>query len=344
MRRNLRAMLEGAGFDVSTAHNGQHALDMIARVDPDVVTLDINMPVMDGLTCLSHIMVESPRPVVMVSSLTDRGALATFEALELGAVDYVSKPDGTVSLSIERVTDELVAKVNAAAGARSLGLSRRVTSQQSAAAFHQRSRVAHRPLPTRAEKGLVLIGVSTGGPRVLETILSQLPAGLPWPVVIAQHMPKRFTRVFAERMDRYCQLEVREVSSPIPLEPGVALIGKGDADVIIGVRGGRRVALCVPPDKSPWHPSVNRMVRSAMKHYKADHLIGVQLTGMGDDGAAAMAELHVQGGRTIAESEESAVVYGMPRVLIEQGGATRILHADQVAEQLTAWLPTTPTH
>ncbi len=349
MRKYLRQMLETQDdFEVHTARDGEDALRQIRELDPDVVTLDINMPVMDGLTCLSHIMTELPRPVVMVSSLTEKGALATFEALELGAVDYLPKPDGTVSLRIKDLTDELIAKVRAALRAKrrprrkiktrtgrrpAEPLGRNRVSQESAT----RPSMAG-PAEGKAVEGLVLIGVSTGGPRTLEEILPELPADFPLPVLVAQHMPGKFTRVFAERLNRQCALRVSEVGGPTPLEPGTVWIARGDADVVVSRRKDRLVALSVPADdRFLWHPSVERMVRSALDHVPPEHLIAVELTGMGNDGAEAMAEVHRRGGRTVAESEETAVVFGMPRELIELGGADAVLPADRIAEQLVEW-------
>ncbi len=362
MRKKIRAILEDAGFEVVTARDGQDGLDRCREEDPDVVTLDINMPVMDGLTCLSHLMTEMPRPVVMVSSLTEKGAVATFEALELGAVDFIPKPDGTVSLHIDRIADELVQKVRAAARAkgrialrgRTAGRTaspRAATATEPAEAPARRStarpaRVARREPAARTEpvsgggvpKGLVVIGVSTGGPSTLERILPKLPADFPFPVIVAQHMPATFTSVFARRLDGLCDLAVLEVRRSMPIEVGNIYIGKGDADVVVARRGARRVVTSVPADPQHlWHPSVERLVRSVLEHWRPERVIAVQLTGMGYDGAAAMKELHDRGGKTIAESEDSAVVYGMPRELVELGGADVVIPADKVAGQLRTW-------
>ena len=185
---------------------------------------------------------------------------------------------------------------------------------------------------------MVLIGASTGGPRALQELLTRLPAHFPLPVLIAQHMPGSFTRVFAERLAQESVLPVKEVNRPTPLVPGEILIARGDADVVVGRRSGCYMALSVPPDvRFRWHPSVERLVRSAMEHFPPEKLIAVQLTGMGDDGAEAMAQLHRLGGWTIAESEETAVVFGMPRELIERDGANVVLPVDRIAGQLVQW-------
>ncbi|MGU3478940.1 chemotaxis-specific protein-glutamate methyltransferase CheB [Methylobacterium sp. D48H] len=338
MRKHLRLIFEETGqFEVRTARNGRDALDQIDSFEPDVVTLDINMPEMDGLTCLGEIMAARPRPVVMVSSLTRESAAVTLEAMQLGAVDYVEKPGGTVSLNIGEVRDEMVAKVRVAARAkprRARGLLDRVR--------RGRGEIAkRRPAPRTAARveGCVLIGVSTGGPRTLEEILPELPADLPWPVVIAQHMPGSFTGAFAQRLDRLCALGVVEVTAPVPLAAGRVYIGRGDADVVIERRLGRLAVATVPSDPAlRWHPSVDRLVRSARDHLLPEALIGVELTGMGDDGAAALAALRAAGGRTIAEAESSAVVFGMPAELIRLGGATLTLPARSIPAQLVGWL------
>ena len=337
MRKHLRLIFEEAGeFEVRTARNGRDALEQIGAYEPDVITLDINMPEMDGLTCLGEIMASRPRPVVMVSSLTRESAAVTLEAMQLGAVDYIEKPGGTVSLNIGNVRNEMVEKVRIAARAklrRAHGLVDRVRRDRSEI---ERARA---PRPAARADGCILIGVSTGGPRTLEEVLPELPATLPWPVVVAQHMPASFTGPFAQRLNRVCALEVTEVTGPMPLAPGRIYIGRGDADVVIERKLGRLAVNTVPSDPAlRWHPSVDRLVRSAREHLPAEALIGVELTGMGNDGADAMTALKAEGGRTIAESEATAVVFGMPAELIRRGGATVTLAARSIPGQLVSWL------
>jgi two-component system chemotaxis response regulator CheB len=183
-----------------------------------------------------------------------------------------------------------------------------------------------------------MIGVSTGGPGALETILPRLPRHFPWPIVIAQHMPESFTGVFARRIDGLSALDVVEVTRPMPLQPGVAYVARGDADMSIGTRGGVLTAIPMPASaKHLWHPSVERLVASGLEHVQPAQLIGVMLTGMGDDGAATMADLRARGGRTIAESEDTAIVWGMPGELVKRGGASLVLPLQLIAEQLTRW-------
>jgi two-component system chemotaxis response regulator CheB len=343
MRKHLKLVLEQAGFELVFARTGREAVEQVLATQPDVVTLDINMPEMDGLTALSLIMAARPTPVVMVSSLTSQGALATLEALAMGAVDFVAKPGGTISLSLTEVAEELVSKVRAAARSRlkaaparpAIGLSERLRAQRVEAA----SGFKRQPDPVPGDFGLVLVGVSTGGPRTLEEILPQLPPDLPWPVLVAQHMPASFTATFAARLDSLCALRVKELERMEALEPGTVYIARGGTDMVVAERLGRLVALARPESaKHLWHPSVDALVESALAIVPPARLIGVQLTGMGYDGAEAMARLKRRGGRTIAESEDSAVVFGMPKELIERGGASLVLPAHKVATQIVRWL------
>jgi len=349
MRKHLRQILEGAGYEVDIARNGEEGLDKIASFQPAVVTLDINMPVMDGITCLSLIMQQSPLPVLMVSSLTEKGALATFEALELGAVDYVSKPGGTVSLNIQDVSDELLVKVRAASRARigkSNGLRERLRKQREQSKSVKKeicsssvksSAMLRKSKSVKTE--LIVIGVSTGGPSTVEEIITALPYDFPIPILIAQHMPGRFTRVFSERLNKCSALTVSELGSSTALNPSEVIIAHGDADVKLIKRGNKLMARRIPISNDYlWHPSVERMAISVKETCDPKSIICVQLTGMGNDGAKTMAELHTLGSRTIAESEETAVVYGMPRELVEMGGADFVLPSNKIAAKMLEWV------
>jgi two-component system, chemotaxis family, protein-glutamate methylesterase/glutaminase len=337
MRKFLTEIFRAAGCEVAVARDGVDALAQVKACQPDVVTLDINMPGMDGLTCLSRIMVECPCPVVMVSSLTEQGALATLEALHLGAVDYIPKPGGTVSLNLKQIGPLIIEKVQAAAQAR---LRRRVARPESVRPPSAPPAPPPRTsVPPSDTTGVVLVGVSTGGPSTLEDILPVLPAAFPYAVVVAQHMPAGFTQALAARLGKLCALPVEEVNSPRPLTPAHIYLGRGDADILVGRRQGHPVVLSVPADpRYGWHPSVERLVRSALEHFTASRLIGVELTGMGWDGADALAELRKLGGHTVAESEETAIVFGMPKELIERNGAEAILPAHKIAAQVVRWV------
>ena len=342
MRRQLMVLFQAEGdFEVRQARNGDEAVRENREFEPHVVTLDINMPEMDGLTALSLIMAERPVAVVMVSSLTEQGALATFEALNLGAVDYVAKPGGTISLSIDRITEELVSKVRGAAKARiqnkestAATVARRMQEERKKAAAASCALAQ----PRGAGEGLLVIGASTGGPRALEIVLSGLAADFPWPVLVAQHMPAAFTRAFADRLDQCCALQVTEAGNALPVETGKIYIGRGGADMLLANRAGRLTALPAPENLSYlWHPSVELLGRSVLEHFDPKRVTAVLLTGMGHDGSDAFTEIKKRGGRTIAESEDSAVVYGMPAELVRKGGASLVLAAEKIAAQVTTW-------
>jgi len=342
----MRKLLEGVflkegGFDVRVARDGAEALELLHSFDPQVVTLDVQMPRMDGLACLSRIMLEAPRPVVMISALTEEGAEATLEAMELGAVDFIAKPGGTFSLAIERLGPILVDKVRAASQARirkTLRLTERIRHQ-----FRGIADAGRRPEQSRAGRtrglvegpGLVLIGTSTGGPVALDSVLPRLPENFPWPIMVAQHMPANFTGPFAKRLDRQCALRVVEVDRPLRLEAGTVYIGRGDADLVVARRSTGTSAMSVPAQRDyPWHPSVERLVSTALDHYDPNRLIGVMLTGMGRDGTDAMTRLYKTGGHTIAEAESTAVVWGMPGELVKNGGAGSVKAIEDVAAEI----------
>lgn len=340
-----RVLAGEADMEVAFARDGAEALAQVTVFGPDVVTLDIHMPVMDGLACLDRIMVEHPTPVMMVSSLSREGADITLEALQLGAVDFVAKPEGAVSLHMEDFGPQFVAKVRAAAGARlkaSARLRERVQHRVASIAPSRTARVAGRlePLTTRGcGEGIVIVGTSTGGPPALEALLGPLGPGFPWPIVVAQHMPAAFTGPLARRLDRLSGLRIVEVDGRMDLEAGSAYIGRGDGDVIVSRRGGRLVAMPAPLKEHPWHPSVERLVQSAMACFPPSQIVGVLMTGMGRDGAEAMAALHALGGRTIAEAEETAVVWGMPGELVAAGGADWVVPIQNMAAKLQQLMP-----
>lgn len=348
MRKFLRDTFTSEGdFEICTARNGANALEALKEFNPDVITLDINMPEMDGLTCLSRIMIENPKPVVMISSLTQRDAAPTLEALALGAVDYVAKPGGTISLNMETIQKEIVKKVRAAARARIRRAKNLTARLQSQRAEHESTRISQQTFsslrPSSCARltnlpGLLLVGASTGGPRTLDDVLPLLPVHYPFPVVLCIHMPGSFTGLFARRLGQECNLQVVEVDKLMPLAPGTIYVAKGDHDLVISRKFRGLLASPVATDeRHPWHPSVDRMVDTALQHFDPKLTTGVLLTGMGFDGAEAMARLRQAGGHTVAESEESAVVFGMPKELIERGGAEVVLPSHEITKQLVKW-------
>ena len=344
MRRALGSIMVGEpDLQVGYARDGREAIDMLHGFRPDVVTLDVQMPNMDGLACLDRIMLERPCRVLMLSSITEAGAAVTLNALALGAVDFIAKPAGTISLALDEFRPAFLAKLRSVAAAR-LQPAKRLTERvrlRTKGVLADRPRPATRPTVAIAgsvRDGLVLVGTSTGGPPALDAVLSPLPANFPWPVVVAQHMPAAFTASLARRLDGLCDLEVVEVTQAMPIVPGRVFIGRGDADIIVSQRPAGPVVMPAPSSaEHRWHPSVDRLVTTALQHLPATTLIGVLMTGMGNDGAAAMTRLRQEGGRTIAEAEETAVVWGMPGELVRSGGAQVVVPVQDIARQLLAW-------
>lgn len=350
VRRLMSEVFAGeADFELAFARDGVEALALLASFQPDVISLDVQMPQMDGLACLDRIMIERPTPVVIFSSLTAEGAAETVEALALGAVDVLQKPAGALSLQIEEFAPRVRETLRAAAQARlrrTHRLAERVRRMSGAAARPRprRARVPP-PLPEVDDEsvdvasgpapGLVLVGCSTGGPSALDALLAPLPADFPWPIVVAQHMPAAFTGALAKRLDGICRIQVVEASRPVQLRPGRAYVGRGDADLTVARRPQGLVALATPSKPIyRWHPSVDRLVDSAMAALPAEQLAGVLMTGMGDDGAAAMTRLRQAGGFTLAEAEETAVVWGMPGALVAAGGASVVAPLEALAARL----------
>lgn len=340
----IELFTEAGGFEVAVARDGAEALERLHSFAPDVITLDIHMPGVDGLACLDRIMIERPSPVVMLSSLTQEGANETLEALSLGAVDFIAKPRGPISLEIDGMSAALIDKVRAAAKAR-LSPTMRLADRVRLRSGRRVPSPAPPARPRRRRKGepldgieAVLVGVSTGGPPALDRLLQPLPADFPWPILIAQHMPASFTGPLARRLDRNCRLSVTEVTAPTPIQPGHVYIGRGDADLLLSRRRGVAIALPAPssPD-TPWHPSADRLVRTAVETLGPEALVGLLLTGMGSDGAQAMADMRRSGGRVIAQDVDSSVVWGMPGALVALDGADHVLPLDEIAARLIDW-------
>lgn len=344
-----RALAQDPDFEVEVARNGVDALAQLDTFQPDVITLDVQMPQMGGLQCLDRIMVQRPCPVVMVSTVTAEGAEATLQALRLGAVDFVAKPGGAVSLRMEEFAPTLKQKIRTAAAARlpaTHRLRERVQFRAGGALSAPRrtgpaaETVDDRAAPPLTGDGLVLVGTSTGGPPALEALLVPLPAEFPWPVLVAQHMPAGFTGPLARRLAGLCALPVLEVTRPTRLEAGSIYIGRGDADLVVSKRPSGLIAMTVPSDTDyPWHPSTDRLVRSAMQYVAPSQLVGILMTGMGDDGAEALAMLRRAGGVTIAEAQETAVVWGMPGELVRRGGAAHVVPLSGIAQRLQRLVP-----
>ncbi len=337
MRKVLTELLESDPLItvVGTARDGQDGLEKVLGLQPDVVTLDIEMPRLDGFGTLREIMARRPTPVVMVSSHTREGAEATIRALALGAVDFVAKPSGSISLNMHVTRDELVAKVKAAATA-----TPRVRSTAPAApAFSAREKMqALSGLRRQMAAGeqpprrLVVIGCSTGGPGALHQIIPRLPADLPAGVLVVQHMPPGFTRSLAQRLDELSPIVVKEAEAGDRVRAGLVLVAPGGYHMTVDADG--RIALDQGPPVHGVRPAVDVTFESVVPVWK-ERLVGVILTGMGYDGAKGMARLRKAGGWTIAEDASTCVVYGMPRVVVEMGAAQEVLPVHRIADAIT---------
>lgn len=312
---------------VGTARNGKEAVDKVKQLKPDVVTMDVEMPIMSGLQALEIIMKEIPTPVVMLSSLTSAGAKATLMALELGAVDFVAKTTGVIS-NIADISNEIVAKGRAAIKANVSQLSKIKMELPSMTSLSSQSLIS-----TNGEK-ILAIGTSTGGPRALQEIITRLPGNLPCGAVIVQHMPPGFTRSLAERLNSLSSLTVKEAEHNDIILPGMVLIAPGDYHMIVEREGNKKVVkLNQSPPIGGHRPAVDPMMDSVAKVY-GKQSVGVILTGMGHDGAKGIQAIKEQGGYTIAEDQSTAVVFGMPKSAIELGVVDKVAPLSAIAAEI----------
>lgn len=312
---------------VGTAMDGLFALKKIPDLKPDIITLDVDMPRMDGLTALSHIVKEYDIPVLLISSLTQKGAAATLSGLELGAVDFIAKPKEAISVHIMDIADEMLKKIRA--------IVRTSTKKL------RHLRPVSRPEPKRpvsiyktADK-VVAIGVSTGGPNALSYILPKIPHDFSAGIVIVQHMPEGFTELFATRLNQICRIEVREAKDGDMILPGRALIAPGNSHLKIKKMplGGVAVLSKSPP-VSGHRPSADVLFDSVAAEYGRDST-GIIMTGMGSDGAEGIGRIKAAGGATIAQDEESSVVFGMPKIAIERGYIDKIAPLEEIPRLIT---------
>lgn len=346
MRKAIATMLEKDPKIkvVATARNGQEGLELIRKHQPDVVTLDIEMPKMDGLTALKHIMMEMPRPVLMVSSLTTEGAEATLKAMELGAVDFIPKQLSKVSLDIIKIEEDLRNRVLAVAGrrfrapGRPLFKSTRSTPGAPGALTHAAPAAPSAPprVPrahtTRSQKrDVVAIGVSTGGPPAVQKVLSGLPADFPAGILIAQHMPGAFTGPFAKRLDGVCALHVKEAENGEQFRVGTVYVAPGGKHLRIDQKVSRiNIVVSDEPSEALYKPSANELMASVANGV-GRRALGVILTGMGNDGMIGMKELKSRGGRALAQSDATCVVYGMPKAIVDAQLADEIVDIDDMS-------------
>jgi two-component system chemotaxis response regulator CheB len=343
---------------VGTATNGKEAIDQALALKPDVITMDYEMPMMDGITAVRHIMQRCPTPVLMFSSLTHEGARVTLDALDAGAVDFLPKNFEDISRNPEKVKQLLCEKIlsisrsnrrvsaysapapspaptSAPISASSYGsaapVRAAITPSRTPAPAHSPAHAVSSPAPKRKAYKLVAIGTSTGGPVALQRVLTQLPANFPAPIVLIQHMPAAFTKAFAERLDKLCRISVKEAEDGDILRPGLALLAPGGKQMMIDGRGAVKI---LPGDERlNYKPCVDITFGSAAKSY-GDKVLAVVLTGMGADGREG-ARLLKQGGSSIwAQDEASCVIYGMPMAIVKAELADAVYGLDDIGKHL----------
>lgn len=327
MRKAVSKLISSEpGFEVvGLISNGEEALRSIPVLKPDVVTLDVEMDGMDGLTTLRRIMEATPTPVIMFSAYTKKGADITLKSLQEGAVDFIEKPSGSLSIDLSAVRDELIKKITVASTVRH----RRAIVPPSTGRMPERE--LRLPSP---ERSVIAIGSSTGGVQALQAIIPKLPKSLPLPVLVVQHMPPMFTKSLAESLDSHSSIKVKEASAGDILVPGNAYIAPGGLHMTVRRGpGGAYIHLDKNPEGELLRPSVDVMFRSVADLYGANSA-GVILTGMGNDGTAGLRVLKSKGAKVIAQDEATCVVYGMPRMAIEAGVVDIVLPVHEIARQI----------
>ncbi len=336
MRKSISMMLESDPQIkvIATARDGAEAIEKIKNLKPDLVTLDVEMPRMDGLTALKIIMKECPVPVLMVSSLTTEGAEVTLEALKLGAVDFIPKQLSYVSLDIIKIKDELIQKVKSIVNSKYIR--RKIYKREPEPIFKE-----IKLTQIRRDFELVAIGVSTGGPMALQEILPKIPENFPAGIVIAQHMPPNFTKLLAERLNAVSKIEVREAQNGDVVKPKLALVAQGGKNLIFEKVLGEKVVKIVDKPDTLYKPSVDVMMESASEVF-GEKVLGVIMTGMGKDGLEGLKKVKQKGGYIIAQSEETCVVYGMPKAVVDAGIADSIVPLDKIGEVIAKMVADNP--
>ncbi len=340
MRKVLRKAIESDfGLTVAgVARDGEDAVIKARELKPDVITMDINMPKMDGVTALQIIVDEKIAPVIMVSSLSKEGAVITFEAMALGAFDFIAKPHGTISREIKEIEKSLIKKIKAAAkkgSLKKLGRKRTERKKETKPVQTRKPRQSSKYRTGRISSKIgfkaIALGISTGGPKTIFDVLPYLPADLNAAIFMVQHMPPTFITPFAKRIDRMCKLRCVEAEAGMVVEPGTIYLAKGGFQMTLFKKQSGKIIIRTPRrPETLFTPSVDIMMDSVLDVFGTD-TIGVLMTGMGHDGADAMVNIVNSGGTTIAESEETAVVFGMPNEAIERGGANIIAPSWDIA-------------
>lgn len=315
---------------IDTARDGAEAIRKVKKEKPDVVTLDLVMPGLDGLATLKRIMAESPTPVIMLSGYTKKGADVTLDCLEAGAVSFILKPSGSLSLDIDKVREQLLGEIKASANVNVKKI---------------------KPLPVQkpikckvkpGKKRIVVIGASTGGPSSLELLMSTIPASFTVPILIVQHMPAKFTQSLAEHLNKNCVLSVKEAEDDDVIQANNAYVAPGDFHMVVKTKktGGHTkhvISLNRDPPVNRFRPSIDVTMQSVAEVY-GGNTIGIILTGIGKDGMMGMKAIKENGGKTIAQDEESSLVFGMPRAVIENGYADEVLSLPNIGEGIIGCL------
>ncbi|MBI9073625.1 MAG: chemotaxis response regulator protein-glutamate methylesterase [Melioribacteraceae bacterium] len=333
MRKSLSIMLSSEpDFEiVGTAQNGLEGYELACKLKPDIVTLDIEMPVMDGLSALKKIMKDAPTSVIMVSSLTTEGADSTLKALELGAVDFISKEMSFVSINIKNIKEDLIKKIKAIH--RQKVFKRTLTSLRSKQGAAPRQTGKLRSLP-RQNYSAIALGISTGGPLSLQKVIPKLKADINCPIFIVQHMPPKFTKSLSDRLDSMSKLKVKEAENNELVKKGVVYIAPGGFHMTLNKSGsGISIKIDENPASTLHRPSVNVMMNSVVSHY-GKKTLGIIMTGMGKDGLEGIIKLKELGGYTIAQDEESCVVYGMPKAIVDAGMADVVVSLEKISETI----------
>jgi len=331
MRTALTRMIESDAEMrvIGVAQTGNEALEKIPLLNPDVITLDVEMPGLNGLEALKRIMKEFPRPVIMVSSLTQEGAETTLEALSSGAFDYVPKQLSFACLDIVKIREDLIAKVRAAAESQQGRRNGRVTTPL-ADGLSRSASPNYRP-----PSGIVALGTSTGGPKALQQILPTLPEDLPVAVLVVQHMPPGFTGPFARRLNGLCKVGVQEASPGELIRPGIVYIAPGGRQMTVNQSAPSKVHIRISaePSHTLHIPSVDVMMLSVAETFRG-RTMGVIMTGMGADGLVGMQAIAREGGLTVGQDASTCTVYGMPRSCAEAGVLDRVVSLSQIPEQI----------
>lgn len=332
MRKVLSDMLDNneAIEVVGTATDGRDALEKIKQLDPDVITLDVEMPIMDGITCLKHIMQQFPKPVIMLSSVTDYGAQLTIKALDEGAVDFIAKPKNIFDIKNDKKKNEIVEKVLVARSIKYKTVQGQLRTET----------VRQATSNNKVLKKIVAIGTSTGGPKALQSVIPFLPGDIPAAVLVVQHMPPGFTKSLAERLDSKSNLTVKEAEHGEKILAGHVYIAPGDSHMLVQVGGNGELSISL--DKSPpvggHRPSVDVMLNSLSKT-GLKNIMGVIMTGMGSDGSIGIKNLKdINDSFIIAQDEETSVVYGMPKMAVQTGTVDKIVSLDRISEEIIQFL------